>query len=166
MILKSLVKFFDDKKIKYEAIKHKTVYTAIDAAGTQHVKPDEIVKTLVMKLDGEYALALIPANKNLDKNKFKKAINVWMKKIGKKPVKKVEFAKENWMKKNLKGNVGATPPFGELLEIPTFVDISLLKQKNLYVNTGDYEYSIKLSRAGFEKAIDKETFKGNFSKKK
>lgn len=166
MILKSLVKFLDDKKIKYEIIKHKTVYTAIDAAGTQHVKPDEIVKTLVMKMDNKYALALIPANKNLDQNKFKKTLNVWMKKIGAKTANKIGFAKEVWMKKNLKGNVGATPPFGELLKILNFVDASLLKQKNLYVNTGDYEYSLKLSRAGFEKAIGKEMFKGNFSKKK
>lgn len=166
MILKSLLKFLENKKIKYETIKHRTVYTAIDAAGTQHVKPDEIVKTLVMKLDNKYALALIPANKNLDKNKFKKMANAWMKKNSVKAAKKINFAKEMWMKKNLEGRVGATPPFGEFLEMPSFIDNILLKQKNLYINTGDYEYSIKLSRAGFEKAIGKEIFRGNFSKKK
>ena len=166
MILKSLLKFLEDKKIKYEIIKHKTVYTAIDAAGTQHVKPDEIVKTLVMKLDNKYALALTSANKNLDKNKFKKVINTWTKKNGAKTVKKIEFAKELWMKKNLKGKVGVTPPFGELIGMSTFVDASLLKQKNLFINSGDYEYSLKLTRAVFEKTIGKEMFKGNFSKKK
>ncbi|OWK27030.1 MAG: hypothetical protein US76_00170 [Parcubacteria group bacterium GW2011_GWA2_38_13b] len=166
MILKSLLKFLEDKKIKYEIIKHKTVYTAIDAAGTQHVKPDEIIKTLVMNLDNKYALALISASKNLDKDKFKKAANVWAKKNNAKVVKIIGFAKEIWMKKNLKGGVGATPPFGELIEMPTLVDAFLLKQKNLFINTGDYEYSVKLSRAGFEKAIGKEMFKGTFSKKK
>ncbi|MEK7627205.1 MAG: YbaK/EbsC family protein [Patescibacteria group bacterium] len=166
MVLKPLLKFLNDKKIKYEIIKHKTVYTAIDSAGTQHVKPEEIVKTLIMKLDNKYALALISANKNLDKNKFKKAVNVWVKKNGAKTVKKIEFAKELWMKKNINGSVGATPPFGELIGIPTFSDASLLKQKNLFINTGDYEYSIKLTRAVFEKTIGKEIFKGNFSKKK
>lgn len=166
MVLKFLLKFLEDKKIKYEIVKHKIVYTALDAAGTQHIKPDETVKTLVMKLDGKYALALIPANKNLDKNKFKKSVNVWMKKNGAKTVKKIEFAKEAWMKKNIQGKVGATPPFGELIGMPTFFDISLLKQKNLFINSGDYENSIKLTRAGFEKAMGEKTFKGNFSKKK
>ena len=166
MLLKSLLKFLEDNKIKYEIIKHKTVYTAIDAAGTQHVKPDEIVKTLVMNLYNKYALALLSASKNLDKNKFKKAVNAWTKKNNAKTVRKIGFAKEIWMKKNIKGSVGATPPFGELIGMPTFVETSLLKQKNLFINTGDYEYSVKLSRAGFEKAIGKEIFKGSFSKKK
>ena len=48
------------------------------------------------------------------------------------------------MKKNINGGVGATP-FGELIGIPTFIDASLLKQKP-FINTGDYEYSIKLTR--------------------
>lgn len=165
MILKSLIKFLNDNKIKYEVVEHKTVYTAMDAAQTQHIKPEGVVKTLVMKLDNYYVLALSPANKNLDKNKFKKAVNTWKKKTGQKAVKKVDFAQEAWMKKNINGSVGATPPFGALVKLPIFIDSILLKQKNLYVNTGDYNYSIKLTRAGFEKALG-EFIGGNFSKRK
>lgn len=148
MILRSLIKFLDGQKIKYDTIEHKTVYTALDAAQTQRIKPEEVVKTLVVKIDNTPALALVSAKSNLDKNKLKKVAKV----------KKVDFAKEAWMKKNLQGSVGATPPFGAIYKLPVFVDGALLKQKILYVNTGDYKYSLKIARAGFEKGL------GDFNK--
>ncbi len=165
-ILKKLLKFLDDLKIKYEIVEHKTVYTALDSAETQHIKPLETVKTLVMKIGPSKAvLALLPANKNLDKAKFKKVVNAWAKKENLK-IKPPEFAKEIWMKKNIQGKIGATPPFGSLFNLPVFVDRSLLRAKNIFINTGDYNYSIKLSLKNFEKALGKEIIKGNFGKKK
>lgn len=162
MILKSLIKFLDDQKIKYDIIEHRTVFTALDAAQTQHIKPEEVVKTLIVRIDNKPALALISAKSNLDKNKLKKTVNIFMKKEGGKAIKKVDFAKEVWMKKNLQGSVGATPPFGALCKLPMFVDGVLLKQKTLYVNTGDYKYSLKITRASFEKGIG-DFNKGSFS---
>ena len=70
-----------------------------------------------MKIDSEYCLALLAANKNLDKSKFKKALNIWAKKQELKAYKKIDFAKEPWMKKNLPGKIGATPAFGKLLKM-------------------------------------------------
>ena len=165
MILKKLLKFLGDSKIKYEIVEHKTVYTALDSAETQHIKPQETVKTLVMKITPSKAvLALIPANKNLDKTKFKKAVSGWAKKENLK-IKPPEFAKELWMKKNIKGKIGATPCFGSVFDLPVFADRSLFRAKNLFVNSGDYNYSIKLSAKNFEKALGKIT-KGSFVKKK
>jgi len=164
-VLKSLLNFLDKSKIKYEVVEHKTVYTAMDKARTLHVDPKSVVKTAVVKLDGHYAIALIPANKLLDKNKLKAVVNKYRKKTGQKAIKKVDFATEAWMKKNLSGQVGATPPFGLLWKISTFVDASLLRQAKLFVNAGHYNFSLKMSRAGFEKAIG-ETVKGSFSKSK
>lgn len=174
-ILKSLITLLDQSKVKYEVIDHKTVYTALDKAGTLHLDPKCVVKTAVLKLDTrDYAIALIPANKNLDKAKFKKIVNKWRRGEELKAVKKIDFAREAWMKKNIKGKLGATPPFGALfypaisggVKIPTFVDGILLKQPKLIINAGEYNQSIKLTRAAFEKVLGKEKIKGSFSKKK
>ena len=149
-ILKSLQNLLEKNNIKHEVIDHKTVYTAYDNAETQHLKPQEVVKTLVMKIDAKkYVLALIPANKNLDKKKFLKEINKWLKKEEEKAVRSIEFAKEAWMKKNVKGRIGATVPFGSLSKMATFIDRSLLQNKNLIINTGDYKKSIKLTTKKF-----------------
>ena len=164
-ILKSLQNLLEKNKIKHEVIDHKTVYTALDNAETQHIKPQEVVKTLVMKISSKkYVLALIPANKNLDKKKFLKEVNKWLKKEEVKTIKTVEFAKEVWMKKNVKGKIGATIPFGSLSKMSAFIDKSLLKNKNLIINTGDYQKSIKLATKKFLEL--EEMIKGSFSEVK
>ncbi|MBW6440436.1 YbaK/EbsC family protein [Patescibacteria group bacterium] len=164
-ILKSLQNLLEKNSVKHEVIEHKTVYTAHDSAETQHIKPQEVVKTLVMKISSnKHVLALIPAHRNLDKKKLLKEINVWLKKEESRAVKTVEFAKEAWMKKNMKGKIGATVPFGSLAKMKTFIDKSLLKNKDLIINTGDYNKSIKLATAKFLELED--VVKGLISKAK
>lgn len=162
-ILKFILNYLDSKKIKYEIIEHRTVYTAQDKAATLRVGPGGVVKTVVIKLDKEYVVALIPANKNLDKMKLKTIVNKQRKKGGMKAVKSIDFAKEAWMKKNIPGKIGATSPFASSL--PVYVDAPLLKQLKLIVNAGEYEQSFQLTRANFEKAIG-EYVRGGFSKAK
>jgi len=68
--------------------------------------------------------------------------------------RRVDFVKEVWMKKNLKGvKVGAIPPFGNLWRLPTFVEKSLLQNPKIIVNGGDYNWSIKISPAVLKKII-------------
>lgn len=151
-VAKKLIKFLS--KIKYEPIEHKIVYTAYDKAKTLKVPEKTVGKTLVMKINGNFALVLIPANRILDKVKFKKVASDWSKKTKQKSIKEISFATEAWMKKNLKGvKVGAIPPFGNLWGLPTFLDKSLLGNSKIIINAGDYNYSIKISPASFKKLI-------------
>jgi len=148
---KKITGFLEKQKYKYQVIEHRTTYTAWDTAQTEKVKPQEVAKALVLKLDKEYAVALVPGNKNLDKVKFLKVYNTIQKKNNAKSAKKVEFAKEVWMKKSLPGKVGATPPFSELLKLPIFADKGLMKNKKVYFNSGEYEYSFLISTSEYLK---------------
>ncbi len=170
-VLKRLTNLLEKAKVKYEIIKHKTVYTAMDKAETLHINPKNVAKTVVVKIGkGKHILALIPANKNLDKVQLKKTINNWLKKTAKavkvkkaaETVKEINFATEAWMRKNIKGKIGATPPFGKLFKMPTFIDRSLLRAKKLIINTGDYEHSIEIPSKQIEKV--ESLIKGSFSK--
>ncbi len=143
-IPQKITKFLDKNKAKYEVLKHKTVYTAFDKAATLRVAPKIIGKTLVVKLDKNQALVLIPANKNLDKQKLKKIAKA----------KSIDFIKEAWMKKNLKGiKMGAVPPLGSLWKMPTFIDRGLTRNPKIIVNSGDYNFSIRISPAVLKKII-------------
>jgi Ala-tRNA(Pro) deacylase len=145
-------------------VEHKTTYTAWDTAQTEKIKPQEVVKALVMKADNDYVLAMLPANRNLDKQKLLKAINAGRKKLKLKNFKKIDFAKEAWMKKNLPGKVGATPPFGKIIKIEIFIDSLLAKNKKIYLGSGEYTNSIRVNTSQYLK-IENPT-KGVFSKKK
>jgi len=156
MVPKKIIKFLEKNKVKYEIIKHRTVYTAFDKSQTLKVPARIVGKTLMLKINGDLAIVLISANKNLDINKLKK--------ITKK--KKVEFATEKLIKNKLKGvKVGAVPPFGNLWKLPTFVDRALINQTKIIINGGDYNWSIKINLAVFKKIVP-DLVIGNFSKKK
>ena len=153
-IPQKIIKFLDSNKVKYEIIKHRTVYTAFDKAATLRVPPKIIGKTLVIKLEKSPALVLIPANKNLDKQKLKKIAKA----------KSIDFIKEAWMKKNLKGiKIGVVPPFGNLWKLQTFLDRGLAQNQKIIINGGDYTFSIKI-KAGDMKKLIPDLVMGNFSK--
>lgn len=163
-ISKKIINYLEKEGYKYEIIGHKTTYTAWDMSQTKKIKPQEVVKSLVMKLDKDYVLALLPANRNLDKKKVLKAINSDRKKIGEKISQKIDFAKEVWMKKNIPGKVGAVAPFEKILGLKIYIDGLLVKNKKLYLGSGDYENSIKVNTKEYLKK--EPVIKGNFSVKK
>lgn len=153
---KKVINFLDKNKARYELIEHRTVFTAFDKSQTLKLKPNIIGKTLVLKADGQILVVLIPANKNLDKQKFKKIVNLENKKIGQKAVKTISFVSERLMKNKFKGvKIGAVPPFGNLFGFPTFINNSLLKQPKIVVNAGDYNWSIKIGGGAFGRLTPK-----------
>ena len=163
-ISKKITEYLDKNKYKYEIIEHKTTYTAWDTAQTEKVKPQDVAKALVMKADGDYLLALVPANRNLDKQKLLKTINASRKKSGEKNYKKIDFAKEAWMKKSLPGKDADTPPFRGLLKLDLFADSLLFKGKKIYFGSGEYTNSIRVNTSQYLKL--EKPVKGSFSKKK
>jgi prolyl-tRNA editing enzyme YbaK/EbsC (Cys-tRNA(Pro) deacylase) len=163
-ISKKITSYLDGKKYKYRLIEHKTTFTAWDTAQTEKVKPREVAKALVMKTDGDYCLALVPSDKNLDKQKLLKVVNAQRKKNKEKTYKKIDLAKEAWMKKNIPGKVGATPPFSELLKIDIYIDSLVTKNKKMYVGSGEYTESILVNTGQYVK-LENPT-RGSFSKAK
>ena len=174
-IPKKVINFLEKGKVKYEAIGHRTVYTAFDKAKTLKRgplaggwrvgrSPEKMVgKTLILKMDGKLTVVLIPANKNLDLQKFKKLAKALP---AGRQVKKIDFASERLIKNKFKGvKVGATPPFGNLWGLRTFIDNSLMKEKEIILNGGDYNFSIKLKSKEIKKLVPDSIF-GNFGKKK
>jgi len=165
-----VIKFLEKNKVKYEIIKHRTVYTAFDKAATLRVRPNLIGKTLVVKADGNLAIVLIPANKNLDKNKFRKIAKAQKDdedKSSSSPfatVRVADFASEKLIKNKLKGvKVGAVPPFGDLWKLPTFIDRGLFNNPKIIINSGDYNFSIKITPTSLKK-LTPILIIGNFSK--
>jgi Ala-tRNA(Pro) deacylase len=162
MVPKKILNFLKKAKVKYEIIKHKTVFTAFDKSQTLKV-PEKIVgKTLILKANNSLIFVLIPANKNLDLKKIKKKIG----KDVKRPKEKVELASERLIKKRIKGvKLGAIPPFGNLWGFQTFVDNSIKKEKEIILNGGDWNFSIKIFTKDLKKLIPDLVF-GSFSRKK
>ena len=155
-IPKKILNFLKKSKLDFAILEHKTVYTAFDKSQTLKVNPEIVGKTLILKKDGKLAIVLIPANKNLSFKNFKRLTKA----------KKVEFISEKLMAKKFRGvKVGAVPPFGNLWKIETFADKSLFKKREIILNGGNYNFSIKIKSKDFKKLVP-DLILGNFGKKK
>ncbi|MBU1146038.1 YbaK/EbsC family protein [Patescibacteria group bacterium] len=153
-IPKKLLSYLDKSKIGYKIVRHKTVYTAYDAAQTLGVKLGEIAKTLLIKADKNYLLAVLPASHKLDFGKLKKLVKA----------KKIEIAKEGMMKKMFKIKPGALSPFGQIYKVPVYVDKGILKAKKIIAGAGTFEESVAMTAKNFLKATG--GILGIFGKKK
>ncbi len=161
MIPKKLLTYLEKNKYKFGIIDHRTTFTAWDTSQTEKVKPQQVAKSLILKTDNTYVLAVLPANRNLDKKKILKLINAARKKNGMKLAKKIDFVKEAWMKKNILGQVGATPPFPKILDLEGFIDSLILNNKKIYVGSGDYKTALLINTNQYYKIEG--LVKGSFS---
>ncbi|MFH1451000.1 MAG: YbaK/EbsC family protein [bacterium] len=149
---KKVTGFLAKAGIRYEPLEHKTVYIAVDKAATLRLKQNVIAKTLIVSADKKLLMTVIPGNKILCKNKFKKVLNSYQKGKKEKAARSIDFISEATMKKNFPGiKLGAIPPFGLMWKMEVCIDSSLLKNRYIVVNGGNYESSIKITPSALKK---------------
>ena len=140
MAIPSKTKNYLDKKLaKYDAIAHKTVYTAYDAAQTLRRELKEIAKSLLIAADKAYIIAVVPASMRIDLGKLKKALKA----------KKVSIPDEKLMVKIFKVKAGAMTAFGGLHKVEVWVDKSLLKTKDVILSAGSFTDSVRMKVKDF-----------------
>jgi len=155
-----LVKYLEKSGVKHEILEHRTVYTAYDAAATMRKKLNEIAKSLFIKADKDYYLAILPADYNLDFKKLGKCIGTQTKK----PIKAVKIPGEKVMENLLKVKAGAMSAFGGLHKLPVVVDKGLVKAKKAIFSSGSFNHSVEMAVRDFVKIEN--AVLGNFGVKK
>ncbi len=146
MISSKVKAHLDKNKVPYALIDHKVVYTAYDAAQTLKVQLNEMMKSLMVKVDADYYLVSLPADKNLDFALLKKAVKL----LGG-SVKKIEIPGEKVLVKAFKVKPGGLTGFGALHKVKTIVDKDLKKVKEVVVSGGSLTQSVKMKLSDYLK---------------
>ena len=66
MPIKKLKAFLDENNVKYITVRHSSAYTAQEIAAATHVSGKEFAKTVIIKIDGKMAMAVLPASYQLN----------------------------------------------------------------------------------------------------
>lgn len=141
MPVKKLKDFLDSNNIKYITISHSQVYTAQQIAASAHISGEELAKTVIVKVDGKMAMAVLPATHKVDFDLLKRAVNA----------KTVELASEQEFQDMFPGcDVGAMPPFGNLYGMDVFVAETLIKDQEIAFNAGSHTELIRLAYKDYE----------------
>ncbi len=145
MPVKKLKDFLDRENVKYVSIYHSIAYTAQEIAASVHVKGKEMAKTVMVKLDGKMAMAVLPASHQVDFEHLKRVSGA----------RDVVLATEKEFKDLFPDcNIGAMPPFGNLYGMDIFVAQALTEDKEIAFNAGSHYELIKLGYKDFERLVN------------
>jgi Ala-tRNA(Pro) deacylase len=123
-------------------MKHKEAYTAQEIAAAGHIPGKQLVKSVLVKADKKYILAVLPAIHMVNFNQLKKMLKA----------KKVSLATENEISKIIPDfEIGAMPPFGSMFDLPVYADSILKEDKEIVFNAGTHKDMIKMKYKDFEK---------------
>jgi len=141
---KKLKAFLDENKVKYISIQHSSAYTAQEIAAIAHIPGKDLAKTVIIKIDGKMAMAVLPASYKVSFDNLKSALGV----------NEVRLAYEQeFMDKFPDCEVGAMPPFGNIYGMEVFVAESLAEEEEIAFNACNHTELIKMSFSDFEKLV-------------
>lgn len=139
-----LTAFLEWEDVGYQTIEHATAYTAQGVAAAAHVPGQEVAKSTVVKTDGHFALAVLPAHKKVDLDALSRL-------TGGKAVSLASEAEFAGLFPECE--LGAMPPFGNLYGLPVWVDQSLAKDVTIVFNAGSHREAIRMAFADFRRLV-------------
>ncbi|MBM7456364.1 Ala-tRNA(Pro) deacylase [Oceanisphaera litoralis] len=131
-----LQQYLDQQGVKYRVITHSPAFTAQDVAEVAHVPGRVMAKVVIMNLDDRMAMIVVPAPKTIHPDSLARSLSV----------KEVTFLHENDFREQFPDcQVGALPPFGNLYDMPVYIDTELARQAEIVFSAGSYRELFSLS---------------------
>lgn len=142
-IAKTLIKYLDERRIKYKLLEHAHSPTAEASAHQAHVPVHQVAKAVVLRDEAGYVVSVLPANHSLEISWVNDELN-----------RQLEMAEENEFKKLFADcEKGAVPAIGDAYGIPVIWDDGLAYTADIYIEAGDHEHLIWLERRDFKKLM-------------
>ncbi len=139
-----LKSYLDKNKVDYHVLYHQRVYTAQEVAATQHISGKELAKVVMMKLDNELVMMVLPASLVVDMDKLKRLFQP----------KVVKLAREEEFQGLFPDcEIGAMPPFGNLYDLQVYVDTSLAEQPHIVFQAGSHVETIRMAYRDFANLV-------------
>jgi len=145
MTLSKLREFLDSHQVKYLVISHSLAYTAQGVAASAHVSGKRLAKTVIVKMDGLLAMAVIPASFHVDLDRLRVLTGA----------RTVELATEAEFKDTFPDcETGAMPPFGNLYNMPVYADISLAENEEITFTAGTHRELVRMNWADMARLVN------------
>jgi Ala-tRNA(Pro) deacylase len=130
-----------NRQVAFEHLHHRPSYTANRTAQVLHVPGKEVAKTVVIRVDGRYVLAVLPATHRVDLEQLRQDLGA----------QEVEMASEAEMDRLFPDcERGAVPPFGSLYHLETVVDESLSADEQIVFDAQNHEDAIRMRYRDYE----------------
>ncbi len=137
MSTKKFKDYLDKNNLDIEILQSsEKTHTAQQAAQVHNVSVENIVKSILVKIDNEFVLFLVPGNKRIDLK-----------------AKNCTIAKPEEVKNITGYSIGGVPPFGHKQKIKTFVEKGFNKKEKLLAAAGSPNSVFKIDFDELERII-------------
>ena len=138
-IAPTLQKYLTAENIQYKEIPHEFTMSSNRTAEACHVSGDRLAKGIVLRRDGDYILAVMPASHHLRLSELRT-------KFG----NNVDMANEAEINRLFRDCAhGAVPAVGRCYGLDLIVDDSIEAQPEVYMEAGDHETLLHMGHAQF-----------------
>jgi Ala-tRNA(Pro) deacylase len=144
MPCKKLKEYLDRNEVPYVSITHSQAFTAQQVAASAHIPGKNMVKTVMVIINGEMAMAVLPASYYVDFNLLKDVTGEG----------NVRLASETEFKDRFPDcEVGAMPPFGNLYNLTVYVAKALTESEQIAFNAGTHTEIIQMAYRDYDHLV-------------
>jgi Ala-tRNA(Pro) deacylase len=127
--------YLDHEWVHYDVLPHPEAFRAAEIAHELHTPEKEIAKVVIVKVRERFVMTVLPASWNVNLPRLRTVL----------ATPQLRLATE----KEIKGlfpdcEVGAMPPFGNLYELPVYVDQSLTEDEEIVFQAGTHSHAIRM----------------------
>ncbi|WP_243348580.1 aminoacyl-tRNA deacylase [Parabacteroides sp. FAFU027] len=145
MPVRKLIEFLRENSIKFVVISHSPAYTALEIAESAHVPGQVLAKTVMVDIDGQLAMAVLPASRMINLELLKESVGA----------KNVILSCEQEFARRFPGcELGAMPPFGNLFGMEVYVSPDLAEDDEIAFNAGSLSELILLSYKDYVRLVN------------
>ncbi len=136
--------FLDEQGVRYQVLPHRRDFTASETAQDTRTPGKDFAKCVLLRMDGKYALAVMPAHHAVDLEQFRRALGAT----------DLELAGEDEMLLAFPDcDVGAEPPFGNLYDIPVYLSVAMADDRVVTFNAGSHEEAVRMEYDDFVRLV-------------
>jgi Ala-tRNA(Pro) deacylase len=141
-----------DQRVTYDLIPHAPTPSSTRTAEACHVPGEALAKAVVLRRDGGYMMAVLPASHHLHLSALKSQLG-----------HQVDLASEKEIAELFVDcDIGAIPPVGECYGLDVIVDDSIDARRDIYLEGGDHATLIRMKGDQFAELTAK-AWHGHFS---
>jgi Ala-tRNA(Pro) deacylase len=141
-----------DRNVTYDVLTHEPTMSSTRTAQACHISGDRLAKAVVLRHNGGYVLAVLPASHHIQLADLKSQIG-----------DDLELADEKDIRRLFPDcALGAIPAVGECYELDVIVDDSIEDQPDVYLEAGDHATLVHMDRVQFARLMA-EARHGRFS---
>ncbi len=142
--LERLQAYLRQNQVPYQLQDHPLAYTAQEVAASEHIPGKLMTKVVIVFSAGETVMLALPAPYHVDLTRAAATLGA----------REVRLAHEGELGVLFQDcETGAMPPFGNLYDIPVYVDRALAADEMIVFRAGKHTTTMSLKYADFERLV-------------